>query len=115
MSYSEKLKDPRWQKKRLEVFNRDKFACLCCGRKDQTLHVHHLRYAAEPWDTPMDHLETLCEQCHEMRTAFDEFWRNHLTKDKCVVSTFLVMGSLCRLDRLSKTEASQTVEEWKTD
>jgi 5-methylcytosine-specific restriction endonuclease McrA len=28
--YSEKLRDPRWQKKRLEIFQRDNFICQNC-------------------------------------------------------------------------------------
>jgi len=29
--YSKKLKDPRWQKKRLKIFKSDKFKCKICG------------------------------------------------------------------------------------
>jgi hypothetical protein len=65
-SYSEKLKDPRWQKKRLEILNRDDFKCLVCGDGSETLHVHHKRYekGCEPWDYPNEELCTLCETCH---------------------------------------------------
>lgn len=42
--YSEKLKDPRWQKKRLEILNRDEFACRFCGDNKSTLNVHHISY-----------------------------------------------------------------------
>ena len=34
MGYSEKLKDPRWQKKRLEILERDNFRCQYCGDKN---------------------------------------------------------------------------------
>lgn len=64
--YSKKLKDPRWQKKRLEILNRDKFRCFLCDRKDLTLYVHHVRYTAkDPWDEDSKNLITLCENCHE--------------------------------------------------
>lgn len=65
-SYSEKLRDPRWQRKRLEVMDRDSFRCRRCGCGSKTLNVHHLIYrkGAEPWDYPSDHLRTLCEECH---------------------------------------------------
>lgn len=63
--YSEKLKDPRWQKLRLKVFNRDKWTCQICKTKDRTLHVHHTIYKKEPWDAPIQSLVTLCEDCHE--------------------------------------------------
>ena len=50
-TYSEKLKDPRWQKKRLEIFERDNWACKKCGDTDTTLHLHHLEYQnCDPWD-----------------------------------------------------------------
>lgn len=66
-SYYEKLKDPRWQRKRLEVMQRDDFRCLECGSKTDTLNVHHGCYipARDPWDYPDYLLHTLCEDCHE--------------------------------------------------
>lgn len=65
IEYRQKLKDPRWQKKRLMVFYRDNWMCTSCGRDDQELHVHHLRYGpGEPWDVPLDRLVTLCSDCH---------------------------------------------------
>lgn len=30
MTYSQKLRDPRWQKKRLEILERDSFTCQHC-------------------------------------------------------------------------------------
>lgn len=67
-SYSEKLKDPRWQKKRLEILQRDDFKCLCCGEKEKTLHVHHFQedYSIEPWGHDNISLVTLCEDCHKL-------------------------------------------------
>lgn len=64
MTYAEKLRDPRWQKKRLQIFNRDKFTCKLCKDTETTLQVHHLEYHGEPWETPNKHLITLCEHCH---------------------------------------------------
>lgn len=63
--YFQKLKDPRWQKLRLEVFNRDEFRCKNCGDDDKTLNVHHISYKGEPWDQHIDLLVTLCENCHK--------------------------------------------------
>jgi hypothetical protein len=63
-TYREKLKDPRWQRKRLEVLNRDKWSCRWCREKNETLHVHHLRYRGEPWEAADEDLITLCESCH---------------------------------------------------
>lgn len=65
-TYSEKLKDPRWQKKRLEIMNRDIFICQGCYDDKSTLTVHHLWYDKnkEPWDYPNSCYVTLCEDCH---------------------------------------------------
>jgi len=66
-TYSEKLKDPRWQKKRLKILERDKFQCKCCDSTDKTLHVHHIFYLKgyEPWDYSNSTLITLCKECHQ--------------------------------------------------
>lgn len=63
--YSEKLKDPRWQKKRLEILQRDEFTCQNCGDKENTLNVHHIAYSGEPWEAPNNLLITYCEECHK--------------------------------------------------
>lgn len=68
-NYSEQLKDPRWQKKRLEILNRDNFTCQVCGSGldgGKPLNVHHLSYKANllPWEYPESLLITLCEECH---------------------------------------------------
>ena len=69
-NYSKKLLDPRWQKKRLEIFNRDHFYCQQCFDNESTLHVHHKRYFSgkEPWDIEDKYLVTLCEECHANET-----------------------------------------------
>jgi hypothetical protein len=67
-TYSEKLRDPRWQKKRLEIMKRDLFGCVNCGDEKSTLNVHHIAYHENPWDTPDNLLITLCETCHKEET-----------------------------------------------
>ena len=65
--YAEKFKDPRWQRKRLEVFKRDDFKCQHCGATEKTLHAHHLCYikGLDPWDYEDIFIVTLCDGCHE--------------------------------------------------
>lgn len=64
--YAEKLKSPKWQRRRLEIMERDNFTCQICGNKDMTLNVHHLCYdGGEPWDTDDLNLITLCDECHK--------------------------------------------------
>jgi hypothetical protein len=68
MNYSDKLKDPRWQKKKTDILLRDKFTCQLCGdSKIAILIVHHKKYQknTDPWDYDNDDLITLCEDCHK--------------------------------------------------
>jgi hypothetical protein len=80
LTYAEKLKDPRWQRKRLEVLERDKWMCVECKSTILTLHVHHIKYTVDmPWEEPIKHLTTLCEQCHEFEEQLKEnaFLKKH--------------------------------------
>lgn len=71
--YMAKLRDPRWQQKRLRIFERDEWKCRICGTPDRTLHVHHVAYdpdGREPWDDPDALLVTACDVCHELEHGF---------------------------------------------
>ena len=79
MTYTEKLKDPRWQKKRLEVMQRHGFKCKDCGSTENTLHVHHCGYRGKtPWETPIELLLTVCESCHKLRQSVENEARESL-------------------------------------
>ena len=66
-SYKKKLLDPRWQKRRLQILERDFWMCMECGCKTRTLHVHNLRYhpSGNPWESPDEDLTTFCDRCHK--------------------------------------------------
>jgi len=76
-SYSDLLKHPRWQKRRLEILERARFSCEECDVQDRTLHVHHTYYERKhaPWEYPDESLRCLCEECHQktegLRTLFN--------------------------------------------
>ena len=73
--YSDKLKSPKWQRRRLEIMKRDKFKCKKCGDEETTLNVHHKIYkkGVEPWEYENSELVTLCEHCHiEIEELIDE-------------------------------------------
>lgn len=74
-SYAEMLKDPRWQKKRLEVMKRDGFRCQHCLSEDKPLQVHHLVYDKDkkPWEYENNQLITLCEDCHQNETKYSGY------------------------------------------
>lgn len=66
LTYSDLLKDPRWQRKRLEILERAGWECENCGDSESTLHVHHGYYekGIKPWEYPEHSLCCLCESCH---------------------------------------------------
>jgi hypothetical protein len=72
-AYIELLKDPRWQKKRLEILNRDEWCCISCYNAELTLHVHHLKYDSGkmPWEYDNRFLVTLCENCHKSQSGIN--------------------------------------------
>jgi hypothetical protein len=69
--WAAKYKDSRWQKKRLEVMERDGWTCQSCGATGPgtTLNVHHVYYESgkAPWEYPTETLRTWCEDCHKCR------------------------------------------------
>lgn len=69
-TYSEKLRDPRWQQLRLKILERDEWTCQKCYSGEKTLCVHHLYYVKgrEPWEYNLDELVTTCEDCHQQET-----------------------------------------------
>jgi hypothetical protein len=71
VTYVEQLRDPRWQRKRLEIMQRDGFACQECLDDKSTLNVHHKVYRRgfKAWEYDPEHLVTLCEGCHKSITA----------------------------------------------
>lgn len=66
-AYFELFKDPRWQRKRLEVLSRDEWTCQRCFSVDKELQVHHWYYqwGLDPWEYDSDTLQALCKDCHE--------------------------------------------------
>lgn len=71
-AYFERLKDPRWQKRRLEMLAAAKWQCQKCGNPFETLHVHHKAYQRGrlPWEYTDAELIVICESCHT--AAHDE-------------------------------------------
>jgi Zn finger protein HypA/HybF involved in hydrogenase expression len=69
-TYAEKLRDPRWQRLRLEVMQRAKFKCENCWDSETNLQIHHPAYkiGANPWDYDKSELLCYCEECHKAAT-----------------------------------------------
>src|SRR5262245_19764623 len=65
LPYPQKLKDPRWQRKPDEIFQRDKFTCQECGSTTSLVVDNRIyREGVEPWDQRDDDFQTLCPDCH---------------------------------------------------
>ena len=100
MTYADKLKDPRWQKKRLEIMERDEFTCQHCFKTNKTLTVHHLtyRHGQEPWEADATDLLTLCEDCHteaqEILGKFKELPAVLLSRDARLEDAFAIIEAL---------------------
>lgn len=75
MTYKEQIKHPKWQKRRLEIMQKDDFTCQICGDKDTMLNVHHLHYHKnrDIWDYEDWELMTLCEDCHSREHSTIEY------------------------------------------
>lgn len=91
MNYSEKLKSPKWQKKRLEILQRDNFKCCLCSDEETELHIHHIKYTGpNPENAPNEDLETLCKDCHSLKTFQKESVHGKFVKafkyDKVIVA-----------------------------
>ena len=67
-TYSNLLKDPRWQKVRLKKLEAAEWQCQLCYDTETTLSVHHKRYVKgrQPWEYEDHELVVLCQPCHEL-------------------------------------------------
>lgn len=83
-TYYQKLKSPQWQRKRLEIMERDDFTCRSCGSKEKTLNVHHKTYRknADPWDYDNDNFITYCEDCHGKWHEEKDFLLTHVDSEE---------------------------------
>jgi len=108
-TYFDKLKDPRWQKKRLLVLHRDKFTCSSCGSTDKELHVHHMMYESKiPWETRDFFLITLCTDCHKERHELEKFTKHilssvHSNEKYEQLNALLFDGSMQDIEELIET------------
>jgi hypothetical protein len=90
--YGELLRDPRWQKKRLKILERDNFTCRDTGATDEELQVHHCWYAkGPPWETPDAVLLTLSKSAHQRRQHAE----NEIKE---------LMGSICAILPVDEVE-----------
>ena len=81
--YAERLKDVRWQKKRLEILERAGWQCEDCGAAEGVcLNVHHQWYTsgAMPWEYENGCFVAVCEDCHKTREEMKRFVAAHFPR-----------------------------------
>jgi len=105
MTHAEKLRDPRWQRRRLEVMQNAGFACERCADATETLNVHHVTYrkGADPWDYEDDDLRCLCQTCHRSEHAAVDGFRQlgryvDLERMLALVAGYLAEGGVISVD-----------------
>ena len=84
MTYLEQLQHPMWQKKRLEILERDHYTCQICSGKHVQLQLHHKYYDRDllklAWDYPNNVFQTLCKDCHEAITTHYNLYKDTKVK-----------------------------------
>jgi hypothetical protein len=85
LTYSEQLKHPNWQRKRLEVLAAASWECANCGDTEMTLHVHHRRYVKGrmAWEYEAHEMQALCQSCHAQKHEQRELLERLLSTGDC--------------------------------
>ena len=85
------LRDPRWQKARLDKMQRAGFACERCGDKETTLNVHHKNYKRDhaPWEYELSNFVCLCRPCHEEIHQSREMLNNLIPYSQIDIAQFI--------------------------
>ena len=107
-------KDPRWQKKRLKIMERDNFMCYSCQDNGNTLNVHHAvpyRKNTKPWEYEDDELITLCENCHGNLSAIIEDCKNTVMEQCRTIESASEFGRIICL--ISGMDPHQSRKVWE--
>lgn len=73
MKYSDQLKHPKWQKRRLEILEAADWKCEDCGSTNSQLEIHHCFYiqGINAWEHGRDLLICVCHGCHVVRQKWE--------------------------------------------
>jgi hypothetical protein len=102
LTYSEQLKHPNWQRRRLEMLAEAKWVCQGCEATEKTLHVHHRQYfkGRMAWEYADDELKVLCETCHAAEHADEELLKQLLLYQSAAEPVAMLGGFLLGDDRV---------------
>jgi hypothetical protein len=108
--YSSKLRSPKWQQKRLEVFSAAGFACQSCEAQSKELHAHHTIYrkGKDPWEYDTSEIICLCADCHAIaeshKSSFNECLSTYIQAsngDSAIYGEFICLMEKY-IDRMKK-------------
>ncbi len=104
MTYAQKLSDPRWQRRRTEIYTRDGWRCVWCKDDTTNLQVDHKHYVRgrEPWEYADADLQTLCKGCHGRVTEL----RRRASVALGEFSVFELPGVIAALEQMTGMEAA---------
>lgn len=119
-SYPERLAEPKWQRKRLEILNRDNWTCQHCGDKTTQLEIHHLEYfeGHQAWEYDDDSLITICHKCHgeeNIRFKHEAYFLKSLKFAGFLAVDVLAFSCLLNRDRKFSEFIKRKVREFSRD
>jgi hypothetical protein len=98
LSIQEQYNHPLWQRKRLEILDRDGWTCRCCDKESSDkipiqFHVHHLWYERDLliWEIDNEGLVTVCDECHKKL-------HNELAKTAGIIAFRILSGDIDAID-----------------
>lgn len=115
--YQAMLRDPRWQKRRLEILSAHEFKCDECGDTKHELQVHHCWYTkgSAPWEYEDACYRVLCnghhEQWHDNKAELDQAVSNLSLKDLQLVCGMVQITDSNRRESLYKIVESSCAEQ----
>ena len=104
-NYSLFLSSDRWKELSRQRKEIDKYACVCCGCKDN-LNVHHLFYPANWNDTSIDMLVTVCHSCHTLLHRIQEQY------DKSIYDAKAIYRNMHNNEEMPAVDYSSRKEYW---
>lgn len=118
MTYPEQIKHPKWQKKRLEILERDEFRCGNCDIDSETLYVHHYIYKKDAmlWEYEDKYLVTFCDNCHSNWHKMNNQIKEFLCVDTQTLSEFYEIFNLIKHMNLKYlSDVNKLIQKYKNE